>query len=143
MSTSRSRTLKSYKNLKSEKRQRETSDTKFVFWNTYRITHKTQQHKYNQQQLQIENQGSHLPRKPSRSRMRSFIRIALCSFIFHVCLRLFRVLYCFGGRKQISEWKRTTKATSALSEPMEIIKITKSTSESSGIQNSNFETHIE
>ena len=143
MSTSRSRTLKTYKLEVPQKRQRETSDTKFEFWNTYRITHKTQQRQHNQQQWKIENQGSHLPRKPSRSRMRSFIRIALCSFIFHVFLRVFRVLYCFGGRKQISEWKRTTKATSALSEPMEIIKITKSTSESSGIQNSKFGTHIE
>ena len=28
--------------------------------------------------------------------MRSFIRIALCSFIFHVFLRVFRVLYRLG-----------------------------------------------
>ena len=89
-------------------RTRETSDAKSDSWNTYRISHKTQQQKYNHQQWTIVNQGRHLPRKPSRSRMRSFSRIALYSFIFHVILRVFCVLYCFGVRKYLPEWKRTT-----------------------------------
>ena len=50
----------------------------------------------NQRQWTMEHQGSELPRKPSRSRMRSFSRIVLCSLIFHVCLRVCWMLYCFG-----------------------------------------------
>ena len=38
-------------------------------------------------------------------RMYSFIRVTLCSFIFHVhvFVRVFRVFYCFGVRKALEK----------------------------------------